>query len=407
MRVVPIYPWSLVLAAGLAPSAAHAQSSFQGIGFLPGGQPMSYVYSLSGDGSTIVATASDAGGAEQPVRWTSATGVVLIGSLPGGAPTGNGEAYGASHDGSVIVGSEPGPNGREGFRWTQATGMVGLGNIGGVPNSAAYALSCSIDGSVVVGRGDYTYNASGIATAEAFRWTQATGMVGLGHLATSGLQYGWANDCSADGSVVVGYESTDNGFEGFRWTQGTGMVPLGDLPGGAVDSAAVGCSADGNTIVGWGWSNDRYEPAVWKQGTGWTSLGVLPGVAGDSFACDCTPDGSVIVGTSRLVYGGPNGWEVSGLSFIWDEVNGMRDLRDLLIIEHGVTSVAGWTLFAATGVSTDGKTITGIGLNPQSEYEGWIAHLGSPTCYPDCNGDGQLTVADFGCFQTKYVLGCP
>jgi hypothetical protein len=27
--------------------------------------------------------------------------------------------------------------------------------------------------------------------------------------------------------------------------------------------------------------------------------------------------------------------------------------------------------------------------------------------YADCNGDGQRTVADFGCFQTKFVVGCP
>ncbi|MFM9996369.1 MAG: hypothetical protein ACKVU4_11285 [Phycisphaerales bacterium] len=30
---------------------------------------------------------------------------------------------------------------------------------------------------------------------------------------------------------------------------------------------------------------------------------------------------------------------------------------------------------------------------------------GSP--YAECNGDGVLTVADFGCFQGKYVIGCP
>ncbi len=29
------------------------------------------------------------------------------------------------------------------------------------------------------------------------------------------------------------------------------------------------------------------------------------------------------------------------------------------------------------------------------------------SCYPDCNNDGQLTVADFGCFQTRFVLGDP
>lgn len=31
----------------------------------------------------------------------------------------------------------------------------------------------------------------------------------------------------------------------------------------------------------------------------------------------------------------------------------------------------------------------------------------TPACYPDCSGDGVLTVADFGCFQTQFVLGTP
>lgn len=30
-----------------------------------------------------------------------------------------------------------------------------------------------------------------------------------------------------------------------------------------------------------------------------------------------------------------------------------------------------------------------------------------PTCYPDCNGDGALNLADFGCFTTKFALGDP
>ena len=33
-------------------------------------------------------------------------------------------------------------------------------------------------------------------------------------------------------------------------------------------------------------------------------------------------------------------------------------------------------------------------------------HLRMP-CYPDCNGDGALTVADFGCFQTRFVAADP
>jgi hypothetical protein len=30
-----------------------------------------------------------------------------------------------------------------------------------------------------------------------------------------------------------------------------------------------------------------------------------------------------------------------------------------------------------------------------------------PENYVDCNGDGVRNLADFGCFQTKFALGCP
>ena len=48
---------------------------------------------------------------------------------------------------------------------------------------------------------------------------------------------------------------------------------------------------------------------------------------------------------------------------------------------------------------------TGLGGPPVVDIG---AHEFQPdTCYPDCNGDGSLTVADFGCFQTRFVLGDP
>jgi hypothetical protein len=45
----------------------------------------------------------------------------------------------------------------------------------------------------------------------------------------------------------------------------------------------------------------------------------------------------------------------------------------------------------------------------------WHATFGSDpgvgatvtSCYPDCDGSGTLTVADFGCFQTRFVLQDP
>ncbi len=41
---------------------------------------------------------------------------------------------------------------------------------------------------------------------------------------------------------------------------------------------------------------------------------------------------------------------------------------------------------------------------PVHRWARW--HCPAP-CYPDCNSDGVLTVADFGCFQTKFVAGDP
>ena len=36
-----------------------------------------------------------------------------------------------------------------------------------------------------------------------------------------------------------------------------------------------------------------------------------------------------------------------------------------------------------------------------------VAAAQSPVCYPDCDADRALTIADFGCFQTKFALAQP
>jgi len=39
------------------------------------------------------------------------------------------------------------------------------------------------------------------------------------------------------------------------------------------------------------------------------------------------------------------------------------------------TQVPGWTLNRATAISGDGRTIAGIGTNPQGQTEAWIVIL--------------------------------
>ena len=46
----------------------------------------------------------------------------------------------------------------------------------------------------------------------------------------------------------------------------------------------------------------------------------------------------------------------------------MQNLKDVL--EHGLhLDLSGWTLEVATGISADGKTLVGYGVNPSGLYE--------------------------------------
>ena len=74
------------------------------------------------------------------------------------------------------------------------------------------------------------------------------------------------------------------------------------------------------------------------------------------------------------------------------------------------------TIDAGGGASTGGVfALTGTIAQPDAgvmsggalELAGGFWGSGLPPCYPDCNTDGALTVADFGCFQTKFVIGDP
>jgi hypothetical protein len=46
-------------------------------------------------------------------------------------------------------------------------------------------------------------------------------------------------------------------------------------------------------------------------------------------------------------------------------------------------------------------------FTPQDHDVSFVLHAGSAACYPDCNGDGVLGLADFGCYQTRFALQDP
>lgn len=65
-------------------------------------------------------------------------------------------------------------------------------------------------------------------------------------------------------------------------------------------------------------------------------------------------------------------------SFVWDDVMGMRSLRDTLTDDFGL-DLADWTLLEASGISDVGRTIAGNGINPDGNQEAWVATIPEPS----------------------------
>ena len=334
-------PTGLMTFCAVCCQASALPPGFYPLGELAGGEIHSHGYALSADGSVAVGISVSSAGPEA-FRWTVDGGMVGLGDLPGGGV--NSAALGVSAQGDVIVGLGSTP-GEHSFRWTADGGMVDI-----APSGAAWGLSD--DGSVVVG----------ISGSQAYRWTESTGPIGLGDL-PGGTFFSLAFDVSNDGDTVVGRSTSASGVEAFRWTAETGMMAgLGDLPGGGFSSQARGVSADGSVIVGYGESASGQEAFRWTAEDGMVSL--TPGTFG--VAIDVSADGSVIVG------GGGN---QAGGVFVWDEVHGLRSMRDMLGL-----NLSDWDWIEPEGISDDGSTIIGWGYHADTATnEAWIAVLPEPS----------------------------
>src|SRR5262245_52796754 len=194
-------------------------------------------YAVNADGSVIVGMADY--GVLAPTQivafiWDKETGVTEIGDLPGGpSDSARAAARGVSDDGAILAGQGESDFGSEAFRFTtrDAT-FLGLGDLDGATFSSS-GFGISADGGTIVGSSDST------GGVQAFRWSSTDGIVGLGFLPTDVgvVPFSEAYAASANGSVIVGLSrslaSGQAGWEAFRWTQANGMQGLGDLPGGA------------------------------------------------------------------------------------------------------------------------------------------------------------------------------
>ena len=313
-------------------SAAFAMTpSFQGLGL------NTKPYGLSGDGSTVVGFAPNGNAG----YWRAGTGWADLGFY--------GFAYDASYDGTVIVGWTGGSSsniaGNDAFRWRANVGLQIL------PGPANQAYEVSADGSVVVG-------AHGVSNHDkmAFYYTPAVGTADLSALLGLGARHACA--VSGDGTVIGG---TGAG-PGFIWR-------VGDPSAQIVQMAVYALSHDGTVAAGFTGTSNGGAIVRWTANSGVVELPQLGDLtsSNNNYGYDITADGSVITGYHS---------QASQRAVIWDEVHGMRFLKDDLEQRYGL-DLTGWRLRWAY-ISDDGLTLTGAGINPAGGDEGWVAVVPEP-----------------------------
>jgi probable HAF family extracellular repeat protein len=347
-----------ILTAGIA-----SAQSFTGLGFMADATE-SYARAVSNTGAVAGFGFIPPGNAPttgfRASGWTAGTGMVNLGTLPGGTYS---AGRAVSADGSVLVGWSGVPSSERAFRYSGGV-MTSLGTL---PNAwGSWANGVSGNGSVVVG-----YSGSPTFT-RAFRWTGGT-MTDLGVPSGGGWVSSVAYGVSADGLVVVGYanKTQANSSVAFRWSGGT-MTSLGKLKGGDF-SESLAASANGSVVVGTSDSTSGPRAFRWSGGT-MTALGTLPGQP-YSYGRSVSGDGLKVVGfasdgTVEVVPS--SGSQLStGHAFLWTAA-GMVDLNTYLP-SLGL-NLTGWTLREARGISADGATVVGWGWH-DGVPEAWTARL--------------------------------
>lgn len=253
----------------------------------------------------------------------------------------------------VVVGYAHGQH----YRWTTEGVSFDLESLGGNYNGS-FATGLSDDATVVVGVS---------LILGAYRWTADGEIVALGSLTPQARQ-SYASGVSADGSVVVG----ESGSQAFRWDEVAGIAGLGYLAGGEPFSVANAVSGDGSVIIGQSSSLLGTETFRWTADGGMVGLGDLDGGDFESDGLAVSSNGNVIVGQGTTATG--------AAAFMWTPDRGMRLLEDVLITDYGL-DLTGWSLTTATGISADGKTIVGTGINPAGVQEAFVAVVPEPSTF--------------------------
>ncbi len=186
---------------------------------------------VSADGSVVVGEAEGPANDGRAFRWTPSLGMVDLG-FPGPRAM----ASKISHDGSVIIGRTITPGRDQLIRWNAATGPLVLAT-SATDSSEFEVVAVSADGTAAL----WMDVESQPLVHSMFYWSNATGVLPLGNnLRLTAL--------SMDGLVASGWTRGAGPTRAVRWSPSAGLAVLD----AEASSDAVGSliTPDGSTIVG-------------------------------------------------------------------------------------------------------------------------------------------------------------
>ena len=369
---------SLVLALSSRGSAQQQSASFQPLG-VPPGATGTIATAISPDGLLVVGNVSRPGG-QQAFRWNGT--LTVLPDLSGGPVHSEARGVSIQFTGGYVVGSSASAAGQVPCMWDM-DGAVHVQPSLDPSHPAGAVVDVASVG--LLGAG-YSWLSGQDAAVDCIVDPSTPSATPLEY--ASVLSH--ARAISAFGNVIVGERLVGGVLRAYRWNAWELTSQLLDGPGSPYSaSAASNTSTDGSMTVGHVYSAGAPRAVLWRDGQT-IELTDPTGTVLPLMATGISGVGQRIVGLGIA--------GASSVAWVWDELNGVRRLQQVLEQEHGLTLPPGYSLVNAVDISGDGRKIAGTCIDPQGRVQAFLVHLPGP-----CRADvaplhGVVNLADVGKF---------